>query len=91
MEVEKLICALEETNSYLRNSSASDWSTMPPEEIVRRLESEVVKARNRKPLDVNLLERLFAPTGVIQEISISSGWGTRFLRLSEVIDQFIGG
>jgi hypothetical protein len=91
MEIEKLIYALEETISHLRNSSSSDWSAMPPEEIVRRLESEVQKARNRKPVDVNLLERLFAPTGVIQEISISNGWGTRFLRLSEVVDEFIGG
>lgn len=64
---------------------------MPIEEIHRRLEMEVAKARNSKPIDVILLERLFAPTGPIQEISIDNGWGTKFLRLSEVIDEFIGG
>ena len=64
---------------------------MSPEEIVRRLEVEIVKAQNRKPVDVNLLDRLFAPTSVIQEISIENGWGTKFLRLSEVVDEFIGG
>ena len=91
MEVEKLISALEETISYLRTSKPSAWSQMPVEEIIRRLEAEITKGRNAKLMDVNLLERLFAPTGAIQEISIDNGWGTRFLRLSEVIDEFIGG
>ena len=88
MEIEELISALEETISYLRNSRLSDWANMSVEEIIRRLETEVVKAKNLKPMDVNLLERLFAPTGVIQEISIDNGWGTKFLRISEVVDRF---
>ena len=91
MEVETLISALEETISYLRISQSSDWSDMPVEEILRRLEAEASKARSAKPIDVTLLDRLFAPTGVIQEISIDNGWGTKFLRLSQVIDEFIGG
>jgi hypothetical protein len=41
-------------------------------------------------VDVDLLDRLFAPIGVIQEISIDNGWGTKFLRISEVVDQFTG-
>jgi hypothetical protein len=91
MEIEKLIYALEETISYLKTFESTDWSNMPIEEIVRRLEAELNKARNAKLVDVNLLDRLFAPTGVIQEISISNGWGTKFLRISEVVDEFIGG
>src|SRR5688500_9866547 len=91
MDLEKLIAALEETISYLKLSQASDWSSLPVEEIIRRLEREVAKARSLKPMDVNLLERLFAPTGAIQEISIDNGWGTRFLRISEIVDEFIGG
>jgi hypothetical protein len=91
MEVEKLISALEETISYLRTSKPSAWSHMPAEEIIRRLEAEITKARNAKLMDVNLLEQLFAPTGAIQEISIDNGWGTRFLRISEIVDEFIGG
>ena len=88
MEVEKLIYALQEAVSYLRASQSSDPSHMPIEEIIRRLEAEIAKARSAKPLDVNLLDRLFAPTGVIQAISIANGWGTKFLRISEVIDPF---
>ena len=91
MEIEKLIYALEETISYLKTSQSSAWSHMSVEETIRRLETEVAKARNLKPIDIILLDRLFAPTGVIQEISIHSGWGTKFLRLSEVIDELIGG
>lgn len=91
MDEERLISALEETISYLRTSQSSDWSSMPVEEIIRRLEAEINKARNAKPVDVVLLDRLFAPTGVIQETSIDNGWGTKFLRISEVVDQFIGG
>jgi hypothetical protein len=88
MDIEKLVAVLEETISYLKTSQSSDWSNLPVEEIVRRLEREIAKARGLKPMDVNLLERLFAPTGAIQEISIENGWGTRFLRISEVVDQF---
>lgn len=89
--MEELISALEETISSLRVSQGSTWSNMPVEEMIRRLEAEITKARNAKPLDVHLLERLFAPTGVIQEVSIDNGWGTRFLRISEVVDEFLGG
>lgn len=91
MDEERLISALEETISYLRKSQSSDWSSIPVEEIIRRLEAEINKARNAKPVDVVLLDRLFGPTGVIQETSIDNGWGTKFLRISDVVDQFIGG
>ena len=91
MEVESFIFALQETISFLRQSKSSDWSSMPIDEIIRRLEEEISKARNLKPVDVDLLDRLFAPTGVIQEISIENGWGTKFLRIAEVVDQFTGG
>ena len=32
------------------------------------------------------MEVLFAPTGPIQEVSLSSGWGKEFLALSERFD-----
>ena len=88
MEIERLVYALEETILYLQKSRSSAESHMPVEEIIRRLETEAAKAKNLRPLDINLLDRLFAPTGVIQEISVDNGWGTKFLHLSNVIDQF---
>ena len=91
METERLIAALEEAISYLRGSQSSGWSNMPVEEIIRKLEAEVNKLKAAKPIDVIMLDRLFAPTGVIQEISIDNGWGTKFLRISEIVDEFVGG
>jgi hypothetical protein len=88
MEVERLIFALEETITYLRQSQSSDPSQMSIEEMIRRLETEAAKAKSSKVIDVNLLDRLFAPTGAIQKISMANGWGTRFLRISEVVDEF---
>lgn len=35
------------------------------------------------------LELLFAPTGSIQEVSVSSGWGEEFLAVSEQFDAVI--
>ncbi len=32
------------------------------------------------------LDLLFAPTGNIQEVSISNGWGDEFLRIAEAYD-----
>ena len=91
MEVEILISALAETISYLRKSESSSWASMPIAELIRRLEAEITKARNAKPVDVSLLKQLFAPTGVLQEVSIDNRWGTAFLRISEIVDQCIGG
>jgi hypothetical protein len=91
MEIENLVSVLEQTISYLRNSALSDPSHISIEEIVRRLEAEVAKAKNLKPIDVNFLDRLFAPNGVIQVISTNNGWGSKFLRISEVVDQFTSG
>lgn len=34
---------------------------------------------------------LFAPTGPMQELSLSSGWGNRFLGLASEFDAAIGG
>jgi hypothetical protein len=36
------------------------------------------------------LSVLFAPTGPIQEVSVSSGWGEAFLELAERFDRAAG-
>ena len=89
MEIAKLVSALEETLSHLRRSQSSVWAEMTVEEIVAKLESELVKAKGSQQIDEKLLGFLFAPTGAIQEVSIENGWTTEFLHLSEVVDQFM--
>jgi hypothetical protein len=50
--------------------------------LVARIESGDTSRRSD-------LELLFAPTGSIQVVSISSGWGEEFLALSERFDAVI--
>ena len=50
------------------------------ESIIRLLESGSVPER----LAVSIL---FAPTGPLQEVSISSGWGEPFLKVAEKFDE----
>ncbi len=88
METEKLIQALEETILLLQTSESSGWSDMSVEEITGTLEAELARARSAKPVDVKILDLLFAPTGAMQETSMDNGWGTTFLRMADVIDQF---
>jgi hypothetical protein len=40
--------------------------------------------------DLLTLRVLFAPTGPIQEVSLSSGWGDEFLAIAERFDTAIG-
>ena len=88
MEIEKLISALEETISFLKNSHSSDWAHVSREEIVKELESEIARAKNSQPIDLKLLGLLFAPTGAIQETAIDNEWAGEYLRISEIVDRF---
>ena len=89
MKMETLISALEEAVSFLRESQSSMYAGLTVEEIIEKLEFEATKAKNDKPVDVKLLRLLFAPTGAIQDTAIDNKWGDEFLRISEVVDQFI--
>jgi hypothetical protein len=52
------------------------------DELLSRIESGDIPERLE-------LEVLFAPTGPIQEVSVSSGWGEEFLRLAHRFDAAI--
>lgn len=38
----------------------------------------------------HLLRVLFAPTGPLQELSLSSGWASQFLALADRVDRLLG-
>lgn len=42
-----------------------------------------------EPIRPASIELLFLPTGPLQEVSLSSGWGDRFLALADRFDQAI--
>ena len=88
--MKKLILALEETLSFLRNSQSSAWSNMSIEELIKTLETEIAKAKQKQAIDTKLLRLLFLPTADIQDTAIDNGWGDEFLRIAQIVDQFIG-
>ena len=86
--MKKLVSALQETISFLRNSQSSMYAGLTVEEMIDKLESEIEKAKRLKPIDAKLLRLLFAPTGAIQDTAIDNSWGDEFLKISNIVDQF---
>jgi hypothetical protein len=64
--------------------SWSGWET--GDEALREIDDVIAKLQTGQmpaPLQMRVL---FAPTGPIQEVSISSGWGDEFLELAAAFD-----
>lgn len=60
------------------------------EELLQSLDSLIKKVKeNEDDSIIEDLKLLFAPTGSLQEISLSSGWPKEFLELSQRFDQLI--
>jgi hypothetical protein len=84
----KLISVLEETRRLL-DAPGNDftWSSWDGREDALNEIDEILSVLRSGSLPTSLtLETLFAPTGPIQEVSLSSGWGSEFIKLSERFD-----
>lgn len=46
--------------------------------------------KNNQQIDILTLKVIFAPTGPMQEVSLSSGWGDKFLKLADRFDKVVG-
>jgi hypothetical protein len=80
LESAKELLSLEE-NDF----SWSFWNDMHEANI--EIDS-IINILSKKILpNKNKISVLFAPTGPIQEVSLSSGWGETFIKLSEKYDQ----
>ena len=71
------------------------WSSWDgPEAAIGEVSKLLRQARAGKP-DWRRLSVLFAPTGPLQEVSLSSGWGDPFLNAAErydhALDASLGG
>lgn len=84
-----MIEVLRETRQFLsrpdNDFAWSSWEDAPAalreiDGIISRIESGQMPKRIE-------IEVLFAPTGPIQEVSLSSGWGQEFLALASRFDQ----
>lgn len=87
--VRKLISVFEEARGLLslpENDFA--WSSWEDEKDALREVDEILSALRSGFLPRELtLEVIFAPTGPLQEVSLSSGWGDDFIELSERFDE----
>lgn len=90
-EHHKLVKVLCETRQFLaRPENNFDWSTWEDasaalremDEIIARIESGSLPPKSA-------IEILFAPTGPIQEASVSSGWGEEFIELANRFDRVV--
>jgi hypothetical protein len=81
----RILAILHEVRSYLAFSSNdfswSRWSSR--EEALTDFDAIVERS------DIEALKLLFGPTGSLQEVSISSGWGEKFLELASSFDQAV--
>ncbi|WP_216893579.1 hypothetical protein [Nocardia alni] len=69
------------------------WSGFDePEQAIAELRDLIWQVRQPDP-DQSVLHQislLFAPTGALQEIAISSGWGVAFLAIAQRMDRAVG-
>lgn len=63
----------------------SSWENA--EAAVRKVDSLINLLRRNQLPPRGEMSVLFAPTGPIQEVSLSSGWGDAFLKIAERFDR----
>jgi hypothetical protein len=83
--VEDLIEVIKETRTYLaldgNDYSWSSWNDK--DQALAEIDAILAQLEDGS---VPEMEILFAPTGPIQEVSLSSGWTREFLKLAERFD-----
>jgi hypothetical protein len=79
-----LIEVLQEARALLaRPDNDFAWSSWPDAvAALGEIDGLIAALRNKAPVDPPTLQVLFAPTGPIQEVGLSSGWGHAFLALA---------
>jgi hypothetical protein len=84
-DLTKLISVLKETRDFLaRNENDFSWSSWENQsEALSEIDSVIANLENGKMPDIRYL---FGPTGRIQEVSLSSGWGEEFIELANRFD-----
>jgi hypothetical protein len=93
-ERQELLAVLQETRELLslpENDFA--WSSwQDAEQALQEMDNLIARVESGEAIPQAALSLLYAPTGPIQEVSLSSRWGDQFLllahRLDAVIDDF---
>jgi len=84
--LQQLISILKEARAFLAlEGNDFSWSSwIDQNQAISEIDSMITELENGSIPDMRFL---FAPTGPIQEVSLSSGWGNEFIRLAERFDQ----
>jgi hypothetical protein len=75
-----------------RDDVDTAWSGYEPDELRSEIQSFLERAESGLPLDGaarGRLRLLFAPTGALQDTSLSSGWGEEFIALAGRFDDAV--
>lgn len=91
-DLDALLTIFSEVRTLLaRPENDFDWSSWQDEEdALAEIDAIIASLRTGDLSDPMTLRVLFAPTGPMQEVSLSSGWGNRFLELAERFDEAMG-
>lgn len=91
MSQEALVEVLEEARALLAGPANDFFYSRWPDEKAALADIDRILATVARDGTIWLpdLQLLFAPTGSMQEVSISSGWGDEFLSLSTRFDEAI--
>lgn len=86
-----LVKLLEKTKEVLliegNDFSWSSWNDS--KEAVAEIDDLISKLKAEQTVELLDIEVLFSPTGPIQEVSLSSGWGQAFITLANQADVVI--
>lgn len=73
--------------NYEMDLSYSDYES--EKQLISDIDVYIAKLKSNDFSCNNKISFLFAPTGDLQEIAISSGWSDEYMKLAEVIDNHI--
>jgi hypothetical protein len=89
--MQKLVSVLEKTIELLEKSEDSMWTETTVSEAKEILETQLNYLKttgNFEFSDKSKIKFLFLPTGALQEISITNGWSSEYLKFAQVIDRY---
>ncbi len=86
--LEELSAAIQKVIEQLEISEDSLWAHYNVNDLIGFLSQIRQDVEENRKIDKAILTILFAPTGSLQEVSIENSWGTEYLRLAELIDQY---
>ena len=84
--VQELITVMKQARTFLAlESNDFSWSSWKDQNhAISEIDSIIASLQNDS---IPEIESLFAPTGPIQEVSLSSGWAKEFLELAQRFDK----